>query len=194
VAAFKPHQAELARVAIAQTDLPIEVHTSRTPELIHLAACCMAVSGSVSLELLYHCRPTVILYWIGRVSYWVQERFRRVKYITLVNLLAARELYPADITPYDDAQPDAAVVPFPEYLTGEDRSAAIAAHVVRWLTDPTARAAKEAQLADLRARVAHGGATRAAVELILRELEGKPAPIPRPHFRPLAAPRADAAL
>ena len=32
---------------------PIEVHRRRTPELIHLADCCMAVSGSVSLELLY---------------------------------------------------------------------------------------------------------------------------------------------
>jgi lipid-A-disaccharide synthase len=192
VAAFKPHQAEIARAAIAQAGLPIEVHTGRTPELIHLATCCMAVSGSVSLELLYHGRPTVILYWIGRLAYWVQERFRRVKYITLVNLLASRELYPADITPYDDAQPDAASVPFPEYLTGEDKSAAIAAHITRWLTDPSARAAKEAQLAELRARVAHGGATQAAVELILSELEGNPAPIPRPHFSPVAA-RADAA-
>jgi hypothetical protein len=40
--------------------------------------------------------------------------------------------------------------------------------------------------------VAHGGATQAAVELILSELEGNPAPIPRPHFSPVAA-RADAA-
>jgi lipid-A-disaccharide synthase len=191
VAAFKPHQAEIARHAIAESGLPIEVHVGRTPELIHLAACCMAVSGSVSLELLYHGRATVILYWVGRFPYWVQEQFRHVKYITLVNLLASQELYPADISPYDDAQPDAASVPFPEYLTGGDKSAAIAAHLTRWLTDPAARAAKEAQLEELRTRVAHGGATKAAVDLMLSELESRAA-VQRPHFS-ASARRADAA-
>ena len=56
----------------ASRDCPIEVHVGRTPELIHLADCCMAVSGSVSLELLYQTKPTVILYWISRLAYFVQ--------------------------------------------------------------------------------------------------------------------------
>src|SRR4051794_38444252 len=60
VASFKPHQAELARAAIADCGLPIDVFVRRTPELIHLAHCCLAVSGSVSLELLYHTKPTAI--------------------------------------------------------------------------------------------------------------------------------------
>jgi lipid-A-disaccharide synthase len=192
VAAFKPHQAEMARQAIAAAGLPIDVHVGRTPELISTAACCMAVSGSVSLELLYYGRATVILYWVGKFPYWVQQQFRHVKYITLVNLLAGRELYPADITPYRDDQPDAASVPFPEYLTGDDRSPEIAAHLTRWLTDPAALAAKEAQLAELRARVAHGGATKAAVDLILAELERSNPAVPRLHFAG-AERRAEAA-
>jgi lipid-A-disaccharide synthase len=192
VAAFKPIQAEFARQAIAESGLPIEVHVGRTPEIIHVATCCMAVSGSVSLELLYHARPTVILYWVGKIPYWVQQQFRHVKYITLVNLLASDELYPADITSYHDAQPDAASVPFPEYLTGDDMSAAIAAHLNRWLTDPAARAEKETQLAELRARVAHGGATKAAVDLMLSELESPKAAVPQPHFARVAE-RSDAA-
>ena len=52
-----------------QAGLPIEVYVGKTPELIRLAECCMAVSGSVSLELLYHTKPTVILYWISRLAY-----------------------------------------------------------------------------------------------------------------------------
>jgi lipid-A-disaccharide synthase len=192
VAAFKPHQAEMARQAIAAAGLPIDVHVGRTPEIIRAAACCMAVSGSVSLELLYHGRATVILDWVGKFPYWVQEQFRHVKYITLVNLLAGRELYPADITPYRDDQPDAASVPFPEYLTGDDKSPEIAAHIVRWLTNPAALAAKEAQLAELRARVAHGGATKKAVELMLSELTSGSSAVPQPHFSQ-APRRADAA-
>ena len=41
----------------------------------------------VSLELLYHTKPTVILYYISRLAFFVQTFFRKVRYITLVNLL-----------------------------------------------------------------------------------------------------------
>jgi len=170
VAAFKPHQAERARRDIAAAGLPIEVHVGKTPELIRLADCCMAVSGSVSLELLYHTKPTVILYWVNRLAYFVQGFFRKVKYITLVNLLTADELYPRDLTPFDPAQPGAEKVLFPEYLTCEDKSAQIAAHVVEWLRDPAKRQARVAELAALRQRVAHGGASRRAAAYIVEAL------------------------
>ena len=39
--------------------LPIEAHVGRTPEIIRLAHACVAVSGSVGLELLYHGKPDV---------------------------------------------------------------------------------------------------------------------------------------
>ena len=68
----------------------IEIYSGRTPELMHLATCCMACSGSVSMELLYYTKPTVIHYWISPLAYAVQKRFRKVKYITLVNLLSTR--------------------------------------------------------------------------------------------------------
>jgi len=48
--------------------LPVEVHAGRTPEIIHLAHSCIAVSGSVGLELLYHGKPSVVTYrehWSG---------------------------------------------------------------------------------------------------------------------------------
>jgi lipid-A-disaccharide synthase len=173
MAAFKPHQAEWARRQVAASGLPIEVHTGRTPELMAAADCCMAVSGSVSLELLYHTKPTVILYWISRTAYFVQKFFRKVKYITLVNLLTADELYPQDLTPFDPSQPDAEKVLFPEYLTCEDKSSQIAAHAIEWLRDPARRAAKVAQLAELKARVAHGGASARAAEYILNVLLGR---------------------
>jgi lipid-A-disaccharide synthase len=163
IAAFKPHQAEYARRLVAESGLPIEVFVGRTPELIQLATCTMACSGSVSLELLYHKKPTVILYWITRFAYWVQGFFRKARYITLVNLLSDREL-------------------FPEYLTSQDKSASIAAHVVRWLVDDNRREELIAELAKLKARVARGGASRTAAEYILRELDTRRRIVPRPHF------------
>ncbi|HUY33645.1 MAG TPA: lipid-A-disaccharide synthase [Pirellulales bacterium] len=184
VASFKPRQAEIARRLAAAGSLPVEVHLRRTPELIELADCCMAVSGSVSLELLHHGKPTVVLYWISRLAYRVQGFLRKVKYITLVNLLVADELFPKDVTPYDPSQPGAERVLFPEYLTCEDRSRQVAAHVIEWLTDEAKRRRRVAELVRLKVRVGHGGASRRAAEYIVRVLESRPRPIPRPHFLP----------
>lgn len=185
IAAFKPHQAQMARDMISKTSLPIDVYLRKTPELIHLAECTMACSGSVSLELLYHKKPTVVLYWISPLAYRVQAFFRRVKYITLVNLLTAKELFPADTTPYDPSDADADRVLFPEYLTCEDKSLAIAGHLVRWLADDRAREELVAELAKLKARVGHGGASQTAAELILREVTVRSRVVAgKPHFRP----------
>jgi lipid-A-disaccharide synthase len=175
VAAFKPQHARMAEEMVTQTGargVPVEIHSGRTPELMRLATCCMACSGSVSMELLYHLKPTVIHYRIGPVAYAVQQRFRKVKYITLVNLLSTGELYPADLSPYDPAQPDAEKVLFPEYLTCEDKSAAVAGHVIKWLTDPAALGRQVAALCALKTQVAHGGASDRAAEYILRALQG----------------------
>jgi len=182
VAAFKPHQAELARQQVAASGLPIEVYAGKTPELMRLADCCMAVSGSVSMELLYYTKPTVILYWISPFAYWVQRLFRKVRFITLVNLLNADDPFTEDTTPFDPAQTDADRVLFPEYLTYEDKSDLIAAHLIQWLTDPASRQKRVEDLTRLKAEVAQEGASKRAAEYILQTLQPKPVPVPRPHF------------
>lgn len=196
VAAYKPHQAQFARERIKETGLDIEVYVRKTPELIHLAECCMAVSGSVSLELLYQKKPTVVLYSINRFAYFMQAKFRRVKYITLVNLLSAKDIFVERRRRKADEQrpngPERAPVSlsngdrvlFPEFLTSDDKSLEIAAHVIRWLVVEETREGLVAELAKLKARIGHGGASRIAADYILGELAKRPAPTPRPHFLP----------
>ena len=182
IASFKPHQAEYARQQVAASGLPIEVYQGRTPELIRLADCCMAVSGSVSLELLYQCKPTVILYRISRLAYRVQGWFRKVRYITLVNLLTTDKPFAGDLTLYDPKSEDAQKVLYPEYLTCEDKSSEIAAHVTQWLTDASARESLAARLGELKTQVGQGGASSRAAGYILDVLSRRAHPIPRPHF------------
>ncbi|MCE9544162.1 MAG: lipid-A-disaccharide synthase [Planctomycetia bacterium] len=191
VASFKPQQAQMAQEMLRDPSLqlgttPIEIHIGRTPELIHLAESCLAVSGSVSLELLYQQKPSVISYHVSPAAFAVQKRFRKVRYITLVNLLSAADLFPAETTPYDPDGPGNELVLFPEYLTCEDKSAAMARQVVGWLTDDVRREALVARLGTLKQTVGHGGASKRAVDLILGELAQRPRPIPRPHFSPQA--------
>ena len=189
IASFKASQAELAHAALKGSGLPIEVHVGRTAEIIEAAECAMAVSGSVSLELLYHTKPTVILYYVSRFAFQVQKFFRKVRYITLVNLLTATDLFPKRVATYDPNDPMDAHVLMPEYLTCEDKSGQVAAHVVEWLTDPAKHAARVAQLAELKERVGHGGASQRAANYMLQTLDSLRKPGLRTHhsFAPTGA-------
>jgi lipid-A-disaccharide synthase len=173
IASFKPSQAEIARAALHGTNLPAEVHVGRTAEIIEAADCAMAVSGSVSLELLYHTKPTVILYYVSRFAFFVQRFFRKVRYITLVNLLTATDLFPKRVATYDPNDPADAAVLMPEYLTCENKSGPVAAHVVEWLTEPAKRAVRAEQLAELKERVGHGGASQRAASYMLETLASR---------------------
>lgn len=184
VASFKASQAEIVREQLQGIDLPIDVHVGRTGELITAADCAMAVSGSVSLELLFHTKPTVIHYYISRLAMFVQTYFRKVRYITLVNLLVTDDLYPKQVAFYDRNDPIDAKVLMPEYLTCEDRSRDVAEHVVEWLTDPAKRLERVEQLAALKEVVGHGGASSRAASYILRELDQAALPpLLRTHFQ-----------
>jgi lipid-A-disaccharide synthase len=171
VASFKASQAELVREQLQGAGLPVEVHVGRTAELIVASECTMAVSGSVSLELLYHTKPTVILYYISPLAFILQRFFRRVRYITLVNLLVTDDLFPKRVATYDRNDPADANVLMPEYLTCEDKSQQLAEHVIEWLTDPSAKSARIAQLAALKEQVGYGGASKRAADYMLDELD-----------------------
>ena len=71
--------------------LTIVIEAGRTRSLIGEARAAIAVSGSVSLELLAARVPTVIVYRISGLAYVVQSWFRHARFITLVNLLACSE-------------------------------------------------------------------------------------------------------
>jgi lipid-A-disaccharide synthase len=173
-AAFKESQAELVRRMAAEAAAPtvrVEVFVGRTPELIQAADCCLACSGSVSLELLYHARPSVVHYQVGPVGFRIQSMFRRSRYITLVNLLTADDIStgrPAHL--YDPADPADAHVLLPEYLTSGDASGQLAGHVIQWLSEPKTHAERVAALERLRAQHAQGGASQRAAAYIAAAL------------------------
>ncbi|MEN0109884.1 MAG: hypothetical protein AAF805_04095, partial [Planctomycetota bacterium] len=174
VAAFKPAHAERCRAAIAAAGFAEgrepRVFVGKTPELIEAATCCLAVSGSVSLELLYHAKPTAIVYRVSRLAYSLQARFRRVPYITLVNLLTAPELFPDQVVVYERDDPRHAHALMPEYLSVDDPSADLAHHALEWLRDPQARDALRERMRTLRQRVGAPGASNRAAEYVLQTM------------------------
>ena len=172
VASYNDQQAELARQIVQEHQgvARPHVYSGKTRELIHRATCCLACSGSVSLELLHEAKPTVIHYKTDRVGDLLQKRFRRCKFITLVNLLHSehRFAYQQPYDPNDLAALNEA--PFPEYLTVQDRSADMANHLVRWLTNRQLLHEAIGRLEPLRKSFAKPGASEAAAAYILEQL------------------------
>jgi len=153
VACFKTSQRQEVEEYLKGRGLSyIEPYSERTPEIIHLAHSCIAVSGSVGLELLYQGKPSVIVYRISPLDLFVCRCFKASKYISLVNLLAGKELYP-------------------EFLTDRCQAEAIGGHVLRWLSDPAAYEEVRAELTVLRTRVAEPGACARAARYILQLLQ-----------------------
>jgi lipid-A-disaccharide synthase len=148
VACYKPAQQQRAQEYLRGMDLPIETHHGRTQEIIQLAHACVAVSGSVGLELLYHRKPSVVVYRVSRLNLFLVRRLMKSRFISIVNLLADKEL-------------------FPEYLTDQCPAEAISGHVLNWLNEPARHADLVAELTDLRQRVAAPGACERAAEFIL---------------------------
>lgn len=148
----------------------VELFAAKTPELMKAATACMACSGSVSLELMYHRKPTVIGYKTSLSTMMLQAIFLNAKFITLVNLIGTDDIKKKSWCPYDPDAVDAEQAVMPEYLTRGDKSEEMAAHVVRWLTDEDAYQTKVDRLTELSNKYSKSGATRRAADYILAEL------------------------
>lgn len=148
VAAYNETHADMIRRALADSPRPIEVLCRETPEAIHAADVALAVSGSVSLELLNATTPAVVTYRIHRFQWVLKAMFMKSKYMSLVNILADEEL-------------------FPEFLSCGCRGREMGEAVLRWLNLPEERERLRRRLADLRQQLAVPGACRRAAQYIL---------------------------
>src|SRR5262249_39480066 len=147
-ACLKPEHRRRAEDLVRGSDLPIEAYAGKTPEIIHVAHSCIAVSGSVGLELLYRRKPSVVVYRHNPVGLAAPRVLIRCTYLSLVNLLAGKELYP-------------------EFLTSRCEAEGMAKHILHWLEEPTSHEALRQELAALRERVAEPGACGRAAAFAL---------------------------
>jgi lipid-A-disaccharide synthase len=153
VANFKDAHRQMTDAHFAGRNLPVETFVGRTPEIIKAATACVAVSGSVGLELLYHGTPSVVVYKISALDVWLCKKLQTAPYISLVNLLAHKEL-------------------FPEFLTDRCEAEAVAGHITGWLADEEQRLRVRAELAALRRQMVRPGACSKAASHVLQVLDG----------------------
>lgn len=167
---FNQKQCDESKELVKSHEMDCEMYVERSPELMKSADVCIACSGSVSLELMYHRLPTVIVYKVSRVSRVMEKVLIRARYITLVNLLRARKINRDGIRSYNPDAENAEKVPMPEYLFSGDRSANVAKRIVHWLSDTSAKMIVVQELDGLAREFAIPGASSRAAEFIAVEL------------------------
>jgi lipid-A-disaccharide synthase len=153
VACYRDMHRAQVEAYLAGHALPfIETWTGRTAEIIHLSEACISVSGSVSLELLYRRKPAVVVYRVNALVRKLARSFLKIPHISLVNLLAGKEL-------------------FPEFFTDQCEAQAIGERVLRWLTDQREHQQILSELDELAGKVAESGACERTARYILAALE-----------------------
>lgn len=148
-ACFSQAQQKKVDAQLAGSGLPVLTFTGKTPEIISLSTVCAAVSGSVSLELLCAEKPSTIMYRASKIGIFLTQLLKAVPYITLVNLLARKELYPESFGSGCPA----------EWIAG---------HINGWLAKPDTRLTLEKELRELKNQVVFPGASQRGAEEILR--------------------------
>jgi lipid-A-disaccharide synthase len=173
VGCYRESQYQQIEQELRAAGSPIQAYWNRTPELMRAADVCLACSGSVSLELMYHQLPTVIVYRVSRLMNLFKNLFLRCRYITLVNLMASESIERTGWATYWPDSPGAADVPMPEYLTRRDCSQALAQRVGDLLDRPEELERRRDWLGRLKQQFAVPGASVRGAELIFEQLNGK---------------------
>lgn len=93
-------------------DSQIDVRKSTDPVGRVFQACrlVIAVSGTVTLEAALSATPTVIIYRVSSLSYWIGRALIQVEHIGLINLIAGRQIVPELIQKEAAPQPIAECV------------------------------------------------------------------------------------
>jgi lipid-A-disaccharide synthase len=148
IACFKQAHLDHVQEVLRKQPMPyVGAQVGRTPEIIDLSQIVMAVSGSVSLELLYRVKPTVVVYRAAAFFLFLSRFMRKCKFISLPNLLADREL-------------------FPEYLSASNEAEAAGQKVIDWLDKPAELEQLRKRIQVLRNQAARPGACERSAQFI----------------------------
>ena len=160
-AAYKESHAAFVREKLREKRLDYPVYVGKTPELLRAATCCLGVSGSVSLEVLSLCKPLVVVYRTSWLEFKALRFLKRVKYVTLTNLLAVDRIEgESPFYPEGYAPPSAEHTPHeremmvcPEFVSWKDESEEAAFHLCEWFSDKTKLDQKIEELTELKLAV-----------------------------------------
>ncbi|MDO5307993.1 MAG: lipid-A-disaccharide synthase [Planctomycetia bacterium] len=147
IATYSQEHSEIVQARLQARGLNFRVYAGKAREIMKNAVANLGVSGSVSIEALSLCKPTVILYKISKLEYRVLRFLKRVKYVTLANIIAVdlmpeqSPFYPRKYLPKQTAHTDQEreLMLFPEYLSYRSHAQDAARILIEWLNNEEKR-------------------------------------------------------
>ncbi|MGJ8693296.1 MAG: lipid-A-disaccharide synthase [Thalassotalea sp.] len=85
---FEQLKAEIA------PDLPVLIYVGETQNVMAAADCLLIASGTVTLEAALIKRPMVVIYKVNWLTYYLVRKMIKLKWFSLPNLMANKELIP----------------------------------------------------------------------------------------------------
>lgn len=145
---------EILQNSIDSCQVPVTLTTDYTYDLMGLANAAIAASGTATLETSIMGAPTVIIYKMAPLTYFLGKFLVKIPNIGLPNIIAGRRIVPELIQ--DAANPQN-----------------IAAETLKILTDRQVYAQVQADLAEVQAKLGQTGAVKRVAEVILEVAEKK---------------------
>ena len=139
----------------------VEVVSGKTYEVIGLSDLCLVASGTATLETAYFLKPMLVIYKTSFISWLLARAVIKVRHISMVNILAGKEVVP-------------------EFIQFDARPKRMAGEALALLTNGRRRAEIELVLSQIRDRLGRPGASeraaRAVFELLRRNPTAQTAP------------------
>lgn len=105
VAAATDEHLPAIREILRSRNLTAKVLVGRTNEIMQSSRLCLVVSGTATLETAYYRTPMVVVYRTSALNARLAPKMLKVRHISLVNILAGREIVPEFLTSNDNAAP-----------------------------------------------------------------------------------------
>lgn len=133
---------------IGKTDLSISITEGRQYDLMQICHACVASSGTATLETALMDLPTVLVYKLSAITWYLAKLLVHVKYAGLPNLLLNKEVTP-------------------ELLQDRANPENIVSIVGTWIEDESERQKNIEALQEVRKALGSGGAIHRVANLIL---------------------------
>lgn len=139
----------LKRFLSKYPELAVTVTEGKPYDLMQICTACIASSGTATLETALMGLPTVLVYKLAPVTWFIAKHVVEVKYAGLPNLLLQKEVTP-------------------ELLQDKVTAENIADRLLPWLTDEEIRKKNINELQEVRKQLGNEGAVRRTARLILK--------------------------
>lgn len=133
---------------VQASGVPVTFTRNSTYNLMQIADCAIAASGTVTLEAALMGLPSVIVYRVKTSTYWLIRLVANVSHVGLPNIAVGRRI-------------------LPELIQDEATAANISEATLRFMTDAAVRAQAQADLREVRVMLGEPGAVKRVASIVL---------------------------